>query len=120
MLTYRGSLIATTYGLPIDFAVATTDTDDRQVLLLLCVSLFLLSLETKGIFQRNLRNNSLGYTMCVYYRHGAVIRKNNIRSRFGNYINRYGGASRLRSVDFQISSIFHAYALKHIGDFGRV
>ena len=33
---FRCSLITTAYGLPIDFAIATADTDDRQVLPLLC------------------------------------------------------------------------------------
>lgn len=33
---FRGSLITTANGLPIDFAIATADTDDRQVLPLLC------------------------------------------------------------------------------------
>lgn len=33
---FRGSVITTTYGLPVDFAIATADTDDREVLPLFC------------------------------------------------------------------------------------
>lgn len=35
-LGFRGSVITTAYGLPVDFAIATADTDDREVLPLLC------------------------------------------------------------------------------------
>ena len=36
-LGFRGSMITTAYGLPVDFAIATTaDTDDREVIPLLC------------------------------------------------------------------------------------
>ena len=41
--------------------------------------LILLSSETKDIFLKNLRKNSLNITMCVYYRRGVRIRKNNTR-----------------------------------------
>ena len=33
---FRGNIITTHYGLPVDFAIATADTDDRQVLPLFC------------------------------------------------------------------------------------
>ena len=33
---FRGSVITTAYGLPVDFAIATADTDDREVLPLFC------------------------------------------------------------------------------------
>ena len=33
---FRGSVITTSYGLPVDFAIATADTDDREVLPLFC------------------------------------------------------------------------------------
>ena len=35
-LGFRGSVITTAYGLPVDFAIATANTDDREVLPLLC------------------------------------------------------------------------------------
>ena len=35
-LGFRGSVITTAYGLPVDFAIATADTDDREVLPLFC------------------------------------------------------------------------------------
>ncbi len=35
-LGFRGSVITTAYGLLVDFAIATADTDDREVLPLLC------------------------------------------------------------------------------------
>ena len=35
-LGFRGSVITISYGLPVDFAIATADTDDREVLPLLC------------------------------------------------------------------------------------
>ncbi|MDE0313552.1 MAG: hypothetical protein OXM61_01505 [Candidatus Poribacteria bacterium] len=33
---FRGSVIPTSYGLPVDFAIAPADTDDREVLPLFC------------------------------------------------------------------------------------
>ena len=55
-LGFRGSVITTAYGLPVDFAIATANTDDREVLPLLCErGKILLFSETKGIFPRNLR-----------------------------------------------------------------
>ena len=35
-LGFRASVITTAYGLPVDFAIATADTDDREVLPLFC------------------------------------------------------------------------------------
>ena len=35
---FRGSLITTVYGLPVDFAIATADTDDREVWFLCSVN----------------------------------------------------------------------------------
>ena len=53
---FRGSVITTSYGLPVDFAIATADTDDREVLhLFVSMALILLSLETKGMLVKNLR-----------------------------------------------------------------
>ena len=78
-LGFRGSVLTTSYGLPVDFAIATADTDDREVLPLFCErGTYPIIIGAKGMFPRQLRRNFLRLIMCVYYRHGARTKKHNI------------------------------------------
>ena len=92
-LGFRGSVITTAYGLPVDFAIATANTDDREVLPLLCErGTYPIILGDKGYISEKLEADLLRTYNCVYYRHGVRTRRHNIRQGFvSSMLNSDGG-----------------------------
>lgn len=64
---FRGSIITTSYGLPVDFAIAPADTDDREVLPLLCErGTYPIILGDKGYIAEELEMDLLEtYNVCL-------------------------------------------------------
>ena len=64
---FRGSLITTVYGLPVDFAIATADTDDREVVPLFCQrGRYPILLGDKGYVSETLQTDLLQhYNVCL-------------------------------------------------------
>ncbi|MDE0635098.1 MAG: hypothetical protein OXI43_04485 [Candidatus Poribacteria bacterium] len=82
---FRGNIITTSYGIPVDFAIATANTDDRVVLPLFCErGTYLVILGDKGYICEELAADLLQtYNVCLLPTR-RKIKKRNIRNHFRN------------------------------------
>ena len=96
-LGFRGSVLTTSYGLPVDFAIATANTDDREVLPLFCErGTSPIIIGDKGYVSEALETELLETDNICLLPTRRNNQKNNTRSRFGNCTDRYGDALRQR------------------------
>ena len=93
-LGFRGHLITTGVGVPVDFAIASADIDDREVLPVLVEGGRYPILGIKDTFRNRWSGNSLTPKIRVCCRHAAEIRSLNIRSPLESF--KCGCADALR------------------------
>lgn len=109
-LGFRGSVITTAYGLPVDFAIATADTDDREVLPLLCErGTYSVILGDRGYISEELEANLLKtYNVCL-----LPTRRKNQKTQYPDRFQKLHGQKR-RRIETTISQLTDQFNVQRI------
>lgn len=109
-LGFRGSVITTSYGLPVDFAIATADTDDREVLPLLCErGTYPVILGDKGYVSKEVADDLLKtHNVCLL----PTLRKNQ-KTQYPPAFRKQHGKLR-RRIETTISQLTHQFNVSRI------
>lgn len=109
-LGFRGSVITTSYGLPVDFAIATADTDDREVLPLLCErGTYPVILGDKGYISEAVADDLLKtYNVCL-----LPTRRKNQKAQYPPEFRKQQGKLR-RRIETTISQLTHQFNVSRI------
>lgn len=107
---FRGSLITTTHGLPLDFAIAPADTDDREVLRLLAErGRYRIILGDKGYISQPLQQELLETEGTVLF---STLRRNQKR-QYSEAFRRLHGRMR-RRIETTISQLTEQFHVSRI------
>ena len=103
-------MITTSYGLPVDFAIATADTDDREVLPLLCErGTYPVILGDKGYTSEALEAELLEtYNVCL-----LPTRRKNQKAQYSPKFRKQHGPIR-RRVETMISQLTNQFNVSRI------
>ena len=109
-LGFRGSVITTAYGLPVDFAIATANTDDREVLPLLCErGTYPIILGDKGYISEKLEADLLRtYNVCL-----LPTRRKNQKAQYPPRFRKQHAKLR-RRIETTISQLTHQFNVSRI------
>jgi hypothetical protein len=109
-LGFRGSVLTTAYGLPVDFAIATANTDDREVLPLLCErGTYPIILGDKGYISEKLETDLLRtYNVCL-----LPTRRKNQKAQYPPKFRKQHAKLR-RRIETTISQLTHQFNVSRI------
>lgn len=109
-LGFRGSVITTAYGLPVDFAIATADTDDREVLPLFCErGTYPIIIGDKGYVSETLETELLEtYNVCL-----LPTRRSNQKKQYSKAFRQQHQRIR-RRIETTISQLTNQFNISRI------